>query len=313
MADRTFTCYSNLPDEIKLHIWREAVRQAPPCVFELNELLRDDGQGYIKIGDINLPRKSVPFHRPLLEVDKLSRKEILKHFQRVKFHNVHVWFNVDIDIIYYGGYIKDNLRGLLNDADRDPADLDPFFKTVQHFAFGVDAFLGYLELESEEENENEIEDEDEDDEDERDYENPKNWGLREMQRLSSARSITVVLDGVQWDEREDSIPEGSITFGSAGDCITGGMKAKKRHFEWISYLKEEWNDVAERHPKWNVPKLTVKSISRGGTIELPDFNKWPGSLLPDWIRDDQRHRYMLIDDDSDDGGSDDEGSNDEED
>lgn len=159
---KDFHLFPKLPLELQFRIWNESVKQSPLLVYELfaSEPLKKDGDSVyecdnnwmtqgedvpnqVDICDVELYERSVVFQRPLLEVDRTSRKENLWHYRFVKFSNTHLYMNMDVDIVYCGHFAT--MADLPACFYIDNSNLpfkggDPFWATVKHMAYGKQDF-----------------------------------------------------------------------------------------------------------------------------------------------------------------------------
>lgn len=272
-----FHPFRRLPLELQFKVWKESVDQTPRRVYELydhepnlpsiprlaGEEGLDKSERRIMIAEIKLDLRSVKFERPLLGVDKTSRQENLRHYRHVKFHNAHIYMNMGNDAIYLGNLSRESLQHMFRGKKLGPQE--PFWREVQHLAFGMAEVEAMLEFE----------------EDVQDH----SWCLRELQQFSSLRTFTLVLDGIPTeDEWPPNISiEGSVIFRKA--TAIRGKKGKQYDTEWLNewmdFFKEMFYTAGARKPEWKVPCFLIKSLSRGGRLQFPDWNDYPAVALID--------------------------------
>lgn len=297
---QTLQSFLNLPAEIQCQIWKEAIQQTPPRIFEL--LDHEPEETYYSdmriehrefhISELTLYERSVAeLQRPLLGIDKASREENLKSYEFVKFLNAHIYINLKTDLIYFGHFRSENLRSMFHLKEFPFRYRDSFWPKIQHLACGMeevvemlawvdhrDAYLSWRNLE-------EL----------RDYSARGNkvagvldiveiyhgkneeglkskWGLEDLQQFPALKSFTLVLDAIektpQWPPRIN----GHITLEKISE-------SQKPYGDWVRSLRGKWRELAESHPEWNVPVLNISFLSRDGRIQQVDWKSDIGEDL----------------------------------
>lgn len=213
---QTFRPFRRSPVELQLKIWKISANQS--CrVFELfgREQTDDD----VIIADITLYERIMRFHRPLLEVDRSSRLENLRHYRLVKFLNAHIYFNLEIDIIFFGPFHEENLDPLFLQLETSPQE--SFWREIKHMAFGIAEVKRLLNL------------------DMSDFYASVDkhcWGLRKLQQSPFLETFSVVLDALESGHRWPPRKNGIITLGPAEAALCNSSAPKEELDAWTPFF-----------------------------------------------------------------------------
>lgn len=142
---------------------------------------------------------------------------------------------------------------------------EPFWTNVQHLAFAmreVDVILEYD-----------------------DNKECSSWCLEELQQFPCLRTFTLVLDPIERGSRWPPRINGTITFEKTRELTQGKHHQRGGMKQWAVFSKRLFYGIKDVKPDWNAPEFLIKSLSRGGRLQIPDWTSYEAASLIERIHD----------------------------